>query len=498
MLIDLGGTWGRPFAISFAGGKRAFGFENASASLPARSMANTSVTPGEVVVAKPRCGGWFIDVGRGMRADALRHLLPGECASGIGCRHVTRVDNSFDVVRLGYPGARIRCGHQRKEIPMTTSIAPVPQSVHSATALRGPSPAMMRRRINPQLVPLRDADVTAMPRPTTGSGAEAVLATIHVASATTATAAIVCGELRISHPGLQDWVVTRLECDRHEHPSQPAAWATPEERQKLANDRYATLTRQAIAARARIAVELAGHLATVQAVHGRAVVDIPDATVAATVGTLPFGLERFSGHLGVVDGARRSIYRSVDGQLDGERERVEHIEAEEARTREPLRIATDASRGRRGAASIAWVTAEGRHATRMVDVSAIAEAEFLAIKAAIDDAVSREPGRKIIILSDSRKALGALSGKWLPQWATGKRLAQLNQTRAHIRDHDIQVKWVRGHAGDPLNELADRLAVHRRRCTDCRLADEVIVDREVRIIVDGFAGDSADTPAVAA
>ena len=49
--------------------------------------------------------------------------------------------------------------------------------------------------------------------------------------------------------------------------------------------------------------------------HGRVVVDIPDATVAAAVGTLPFGLERFSGNLGVVDGARRSVYRSVDGQL---------------------------------------------------------------------------------------------------------------------------------------------------------------------------------------
>ena len=113
---------------------------------------------------------------------------------------------------------------------MTTSIAPVLQSARSATALRGPSPAMMRRRINPQLVPLRDADVTAMPRPTTASGAEAVLATIHVASAVTATAAFVCGELRVSHPGLQDWVLTRIECDRHEHPAQPAAWATPEER----------------------------------------------------------------------------------------------------------------------------------------------------------------------------------------------------------------------------------------------------------------------------
>lgn len=237
---------------------------------------------------------------------------------------------------------------------MTTSIAPVPQSAHSATASPGPSPAMMRRRINPRLVPLRDDDVTATPLPTTESGAEAVLATIHVASATTTTAAIACGELRVSHPGLRDWVLTRIECDRHEHPSQPAAWATPEERQKLANDRYATLTRQAIAARARLAVELAGHLATVQAVHGRVVVDIPDAAVAATVGTLPFGLERFSGHLGVVDGARRSIYRAVDGQLDGERERVEHIEAEEARTREPLRIATDASLGHSGPPASDW------------------------------------------------------------------------------------------------------------------------------------------------
>lgn len=200
----------------------------------------------------------------------------------------------------------------------------------------------------------------------------------------------------------------------------------------------------------------------------------------------------------MVSASRRSVFQAVDGGLAEEVERVENLEAEEARNREPLRIATDASRGRNGAAGIAWISAEGRHASRMVDVNAIAEAEFLAIKYAIDDAVSREPGRKIVILSDSRKALGALTGKWLPQWATGKRLAQLNQTRDHIRDHDIQLMWVRGHAGDLLNELADRLAVHRRRCTDCRLTDEVIADREVRIIADGFAEGSAGVPAAAA
>ena len=357
---------------------------------------------------------------------------------------------------------------------------------------------MMRRRINPQLVPLRDCDVTATPRPTTASGAEAVLATIHVDTATTTTAAIVCGELRVSFPGLSDWVLTRVECDRFEHPGQRAARATLGERQEFVNARHTALSRRVIDTRARIAAELADHLAAVQAVHGRVVVDIPDVTVAAAVGTLPFGLERFSGHLGVVGASRRSVFQALDRGLAEEVARVENIEAEEVRNRKPLHIATDASRGRNGAAGIAWISAEGRHASRMVDVNAIAEAEFLAIKYAIDDAMSREANRKIVILSDSRKALGALSGKWLPHWATGNRLSQLNQMRALIRDHGIQLKWVRGHSGDPLNELADRLAVHRRRCTDCSLPAEVIADREVRIIADGFADESACNSAVAA
>lgn len=380
---------------------------------------------------------------------------------------------------------------------MATAIALVPQPSQFVTASPGPSPAMMRRRINPQLVPLRDGDVTATPRPTTASGAEATLATIHVDTATTTTAAIVCGELRVSFPGLSDWVLTRVECDRYDHPGH-APRATLGERQEFVNARYATLSRRVIDTRARIAAELADHLAAIQAVHGRVVVDIPDVTVAAAVETLPFGLERFSGHLGVVSASRRSVFQAVDGGLAEEVERVENLEAEEARNREPLRIATDASRGRNGAAGIAWISAEGRHASRMVDVNAIAEAEFLAIKYAIDDAMSREANRKIVILSDSQQALGALSGKRSPYWATGKRLSQLNQMRALIRDHGIQLKWVRGHSGDQLNELADRLAVHRRRCTDCRLGDEAIVDRETRIVADGFADEPACNSAAAA
>lgn len=381
---------------------------------------------------------------------------------------------------------------------MTTAIAPVPQLSQFASASPGPSPAMMRRRINPQLVPLRDDDVTVTPRPTTASGAEAVLATIHVDTATTTTAAIVCGELRVSFPGLSDWVLTRIECDRYEHPGQRAVRATQGERQEFVNARYTALSRRVINTRARIAAELADHLAAVQAVHGRVVVDTPDVTVAAAVGTLPFGLERFSGHLGVVGASRRSVFQAVDRGLAEEVERIENLEAEEIRNREPLRIATDASRGRNGAAGIAWISAEGRHASRMVDVNAIAEAEFLAIKFAIDDAMSREPNRKIVILSDSQQALGALSGKRSPYWATGKLLSQLNQMRTVIRDHGIQLKWVRGHSGDPLNELADRLAVHRRRCNECQLGDEVIVDREARIVADGLVDDSACNSAVAA
>ena len=191
---------------------------------------------------------------------------------------------------------------------MTTAIRPLPPRSRPGLGVSAPSPAMMRRRINPQLVPLRDGDITTTPRPTTAAGAEAVLATIHVDAAVTTTAAIACGELRVSFPGL-------------------------------------------------------------------------------------------------------------------------------------------------------------------------------------DDAVSREPERKIIIHSDSRYALGALSGKWVPQWATGKLLSQLNRARATIREHGIRLRWVRGHSGDTLKEIAERLAVHRRRCTECDIDEEVILEREGRIVEDYFAGD---------
>ena len=372
---------------------------------------------------------------------------------------------------------------------MTTAIRPLPPRSRPGLGVSAPSPAMMRRRINPQLVPLRDGDITTTPRPTTAAGAEAVLATIHVDAAVTTTAAIACGELRVSFPGLDDWVVNRVERDRHECPGPCPERMTPQVRQAFVNARYAALSRRVIDARAQVAVELAQHVAAVQAVHGPVVVDIPDATVAAAIGQLPLGLEPFMGHLGVVSQARRNVFQSVGAGLAESVAHIEGIEADEVRNKEPLRIAADASRGRRGAAGIAWISAEGRHVSRMVNVDEVAAAEFLAIKFAIDDAVSREPERKIIIHSDSRHALGALSGKWVPQWATGKLLSHLNRARATIREHGIRLRWVRGHSGDTLNEIADRLAVHRRRCTECGIDEEVILERESRIVEDYFAGD---------
>lgn len=372
---------------------------------------------------------------------------------------------------------------------MTTAIRPLPPRSRPGSGSSAPSPAMMRRRINPQLVPLRDGDITPMPRPTTAAGAEAVLATIHVDTAVTTTAAIACGELRVSFPGLDDWVVSRIELSRYECPGPRSERMTPQLRQAFVNARYAALSRRVIDARAQVAVELAQHVAAVQAVHGRVVVDIPDATVAAAIGQLPLGLEPFMGHLGVVSQARRNVFQSVDAGVAESVAHIEGIEAEEVRNKEPLRIATDASRGRRGAAGIAWISAEGRHDSRMVNVDGIAEAEFLAIKFAIDDALSREPERKIIIHSDSRQALGALTGKRLPYWATGKLLSQLNKARANIRAHGIRLQWVRGHSGDAHNELADRLAVHRRRCTECGIGEKAILERENRIVADYDSGE---------
>lgn len=63
------------------------------------------------------------------------------------------------------------------------------------------------------------------------------------------------------------------------------------------------------------------------------------------------------------------------------------------------------------------------------------------------------PG-KLKIYSDSQYAIGVLSGKWMAH----KNQDLVLPFRELAKAYKIEWEWVRGHNGDPMNEIADELA----------------------------------------
>jgi ribonuclease HI len=130
----------------------------------------------------------------------------------------------------------------------------------------------------------------------------------------------------------------------------------------------------------------------------------------------------------------------------------------------PLVIAVDGSRSRNGEGAWAWIDEEGRFDANADRFPSILQAELAAISAALRGA---PPRRALRILCDSRDALQnarhALAGH-PPATGVTKAVARILTTIA--RDgagRDVTLEWVKGHAGHPLNDRADRLAVHARR-----------------------------------
>lgn len=128
----------------------------------------------------------------------------------------------------------------------------------------------------------------------------------------------------------------------------------------------------------------------------------------------------------------------------------------------PLDVACDASLGRaqrRRIGGIAAVTAEGEWIARPIRTpGTIGSLELRAIHLAIDELGTHRP---LHITSDSLWAVAVANGVSQPHTAADIRAARA--VRAAMRSRGHSVSWVRGHAGDRLNECADRLAVTIRR-----------------------------------
>lgn len=76
----------------------------------------------------------------------------------------------------------------------------------------------------------------------------------------------------------------------------------------------------------------------------------------------------------------------------------------------------------------------------------------------------KQPGQQVTIYSDSKYVIDAIEKRWVYNWIRngfkGKKNKDLwLQLVDLLKQHNVRLVWVRGHAGHPLNERCDRLAV---------------------------------------
>jgi ribonuclease HI len=88
--------------------------------------------------------------------------------------------------------------------------------------------------------------------------------------------------------------------------------------------------------------------------------------------------------------------------------------------------------------------------------------ELLAVIAALENI--KTPNANITVFSDSKYVVDAINQGWLQKWKRthfkSKKNSDLWLRFLKIyRQHNIKIIWIEGHAGNPLNELCDKLAV---------------------------------------
>lgn len=76
----------------------------------------------------------------------------------------------------------------------------------------------------------------------------------------------------------------------------------------------------------------------------------------------------------------------------------------------------------------------------------------------------KQPGQQVTIYSDSKYVIDAIDKRWVYGWIQkgfqGKKNKDLwIRLMTVYRVHQVKLVWVKGHAGHPLNERCDQLAV---------------------------------------
>lgn len=89
--------------------------------------------------------------------------------------------------------------------------------------------------------------------------------------------------------------------------------------------------------------------------------------------------------------------------------------------------------------------------------------ELLAVIVALE--TLKIPKSEVLIYSDSSYVVNAIEKGWLTNWVKinfkNKKNADLWMRYLRIaKHHQVKLKWVKGHAGNPNNERCDELAVY--------------------------------------
>lgn len=124
-----------------------------------------------------------------------------------------------------------------------------------------------------------------------------------------------------------------------------------------------------------------------------------------------------------------------------------------------------ACKGNPGPGGWAWATADGRWAS---GAELRSTNQRMEIRAALEAVLALDG--PLTIVSDSTYVVNCFRDKWWKNWkargwTNSQRKPVANRdlweplVDAYVARGDITFRWVKGHSGDPMNDLVDRLAV---------------------------------------
>lgn len=145
-------------------------------------------------------------------------------------------------------------------------------------------------------------------------------------------------------------------------------------------------------------------------------------------------------------------------------------------------VVSDASKGRGPLLGLGWVVATAggssvRTGATTQPRGSILQGELAALRRGVHLAVTLHPALrdgvgKLRLFSDSRAGLellrNARAGRF-PASLPGSIHEELQRICMLLAKSTAELHWVKGHSGDPLNEIADRLAVVSRRSSEAGL-----------------------------